>query len=73
MQSAAILVGKEREARIMPFHMVLCKGAGTEWITALLGRGLRNCGNAANATHRVEKCSRFNAGTLIERGAEVGR
>ena len=42
MRSAVILVGKERQAKMMLSHMVPYKGAGTEWVTALLGRGLRN-------------------------------
>ena len=50
MRSAVVLVGKERQTKMMLSHMVPYKGAGTEWVTALLGRDLRNFGIADNST-----------------------
>ena len=50
MRSAVILVGKERQTKMMLSHMVPHKGVGTEWVTALLVRDLRNFGIADNST-----------------------
>ena len=45
-----ILVGKERQTKMMLSHMVPYTGAGTEWVTTLLGRDLRNFGIADSST-----------------------
>ena len=50
MRSAVILFGKERQTKMMLSHMVPYKGVGTEWVTALLVRDLRNFGIADNST-----------------------
>ena len=50
MRSAVILVGKERQTKMMLSCMVPYTGVGTEWVTALLGRDLRNFGIADNST-----------------------
>ena len=50
MRSAVILVGKERQTKMMSSHMVPYKGAGTQWVTALLGCDLRNLGIANSST-----------------------
>ena len=44
MRSAVILVRKQRQTK------TLLSRAGIEWVTALLGRDLRNFGIADNAT-----------------------
>ena len=44
------LVGKERQTKMMLSHMVPYKGAGIEWVIALLGRDLRKFGIADNPT-----------------------
>ena len=50
MRFAVILVGKERQTKMMLSHMVRYKGTGTEWITVLLWRNLRNFGIADSST-----------------------
>ena len=50
MRSAVILVGKEPQTEMMLSHMVSYKGAGTEWVTALPGRDLRNFGIVDSST-----------------------